>query len=64
MTERSEALGRDPHEHTWLDLATLSADHFQDRPHDPPTAWDTGGNHSSTARIINVHNRKTGLLEG
>lgn len=25
MTERSEALGRNPHEHTWLDLATLSA---------------------------------------
>jgi hypothetical protein len=42
MTERSEALGRDPHEHTWLDLATLSA----------------------TVRIINVHNRKTWLLEG
>ena len=42
MTERSEALGRFPHEHTWLDLATLSA----------------------TVRIINVHNRKTGLLQG
>jgi hypothetical protein len=30
----------------------------------PPTAWDTGGNHSSTARIINVLNRRTWLLEG
>jgi len=27
------------------------------------TAWDTAGNHSSTAQIINVHNRKT-WLEG
>ena len=25
------------------------------------TAWDTAGNHSSTAQIINVHNRKTWL---
>jgi hypothetical protein len=27
------------------------------------TAWDTGGNHSSTSQIINVHNRETWLRD-
>ncbi len=27
------------------------------------TAWDTAGNHSSTAQIINIHNRKTWLQD-